>query len=454
MSKATRLLANHRGYPANVSPSANPAKRLNTRFLRFFALVGLLFLSTQNSPAYSVLTHEQIVDLMWKDEIRPMLQARYPNATQEDLRKAHAYAYGGSLIQDIGYYPFGNRFFSDLVHYVRSGDFVTNMLDEADDLNEYAFALGALAHYASDVAGHPLVNIAVAENFPKLRAKFGSSVTYVDSPTAHIRTEFGFDVVQVARGHFTTQGFHDFIGFEVSKPLLDRAFLKTYGLHIEEVFSNLDLAIGTFRHVVSGLIPHMTKVAIVLKKDQIIHDDPEHDASTIKKRFLYHLKRSEYRREWGRQYQQPGFGTRLLAFFISILPKVGPLKSLDVKMPTPATELLYMKSVNNSADQYDIALRKEATNSLKLDNKDFDTGEETKAGEYSLTDLTYADLVNRLAEHQFAHIEPELRANILSFYQDPHPPAFAAKDPGKWKKTQNSLTQLETLPTLTAAGTQ
>ena len=120
-------------------------------------------------------------------------------------------------------------------------------------------------------------------------------------------------------------------------------------------------------------------------------------------------------------------------------------------MPTPATETLYMKSVNDSADQYNAALRKAATNSLVLHNKDFDTGEETKAGEYSLTDDTYANLVNRLAEHQFAHIPPELRANILSFYQDPHPPAFAAKDPGKWKKTQTSLIQLESLPTQSAS---
>jgi len=135
-----------------------------------------LLMCSCGSFAYSVLTHEEIVDLLWKDEIRPLLLKRFPALTDDQLKQAHAYAYGGAVIQDLGYYPFGSKEFSDLTHYVRSGDFVNEMLLESQDANEYAFAMGALAHYASDIAGHPAVNQAVAIEYPKLRAKFGNSV--------------------------------------------------------------------------------------------------------------------------------------------------------------------------------------------------------------------------------------------------------------------------------------
>ena len=430
-------------YAANVHPSLQSPHRLALNLLRFAVLVVLLFTS-QSSSAYSVLTHEQVVDLLWKAQIRPMLVARFPSATDEQIHEAHAYAYGGALIQDIGYYPFGNHFFSDLVHYVRSGDFVTNMLAESlesNDMNQYAFALGALAHYASDIAGHPAVNIAVADQFPKLRAKFGNSVTYADNHSAHIRTEFGFDVVQVARDRFTSQAFHDFIGFEVSKPLLQRAFLTTYGVPIEDVFPNLDLAIGTFRYSVSRLIPQMTRVAIVMKKDEILKEDP----TMTRKRFLYHLKTSQYRRDFGKQYQRPNLGDRILAFFLGILPKIGPLKTLDFKVPTGVTETLYMQSVNDAETQLAHDLTLAASKTLQLDNKDFDTGRETKAGEYSLTDESYADLLSKLADHHFAQVTPELKTNILDFYRDPKPPAFAAKSPRRWTQTLANLAQLQAL---------
>jgi hypothetical protein len=423
----------------DVAPLPNPAS--SRRWLLGILAVLFLLLDAQSSPAYSVLTHEQVVELLWKAQIRPMLVARYPDATEEQIRTAHAYAYGGCLIQDIGYYPFGNRFFSDLVHYVRSGDFVSTMLTRAADIDEYAFALGALAHYASDIAGHPAVNLAVGETFPKLQSKYGASVTYADDPTAHVRTEFGFDVVQVAHDRFTSQAFHDFIGFEVSEPLLQRAFLSTYGLTLDDAFPNLDLAIGTFRYSVSRLIPQMTRVALAMKKDEILKEDP----TVTREKFLYHLRASEYRRDWGSSYRRPNFLERFLAFFIGLLPKIGPLRALDFKMPTAHTENLYMQSVLDSSSQYGKDLTAAAGNALRLDNKDFDTGNETKAGEYSLTDQTYADLLNKLAADHFAHLTPELQANLLGFYQGAPLPAFAHKHRGEWTKTQASLAALRAL---------
>ncbi len=393
----------------------------------------------QSCSAYSVLTHEEVVDLLWKDDIQPLLSKRFPGATADDLKKAHAFAYGGSLIQDMGYYPFGSKYFSDLTHYVRSGDFIVNMINEASDLNEYAFALGALAHYSADNLGHPTVNQAVGLEFPKLRKKFGNEVTYADNPKAHIRTEFGFDVTQIAKNRYTSDRYHDFIGFEISKPVLERAFQDTYGIQLNEVLTKEDLAIGTFRRAISTIIPEMTRVALVARKKEIVAETPNFNS----RKFRYYLSRANYQKEWGKGYRRPGFGTRVLAFFLKFMPKVGPFKALDFKIPSHKTEDLYIASVNHTLDNYKILLAEVGTKKLQLPNTDFDTGRITRAGEYVLTDNAYSHLLDQLAKHNFDPVTPELRNNILAFYGDPSAPIATKKNVAAWEKTQDEVERLK-----------
>ncbi len=400
----------------------------------------LLIFVAQVSVGYSVLTHEEIVDLLWKDQLQPMLLARFPNATPDDLKAAHAYAYGGSLLQDMGYYPFGNKYFSDLVHYVRTGDFVIALLQQSSDINEYAFALGGLAHYAADNCGHPTINQVVAIDFPKLKQKYGDNVTYADNPKAHIRTEFGFDMVQVAKGHYTSDRYHDFIGFNVSKPLLERAFLQTYGMKLDDVLTKEDLAIGSFRRSISTIIPEMTRVALINRKKEVIRDTP----NLNEKKFLYHLSRKSYQKEWGKEYRRPGFGSRVLAFFLKIIPKVGPFNALAFKIPTTKTEDMYIKSINTTVDQYNARLREQREGHLQLQDLDFDTGKPSKAGEYSLADKTYAHLLDDLEKHKFDKLTPSLRQNILDFYDNAKAPASKKKkDMKQWTKTQKELEDLK-----------
>src|SRR6201981_3344985 len=246
------------------------------------------------SFAYSVLTHEEIVDLLWSDEIRPLLLKRYPGLSDDQIKEAHAYAYGGAVIQDLGYYPFGSKQFSNLVHYVRSGDFVRELLLESQDVDEYAFALGALSHYAADINGHPAVNQAVAIEYPRLRAKYGKSVRYAQDKTAHLKTEFGFDTAQVARNRYASQQYHDFIGFQVSKPLLERVFPVVYGVELKDVLTHEDLAVGSYRYAVSHVIPEMTQVALQAHKKELMHEKPDF----AKQKFLYRLSRSDYEKQW------------------------------------------------------------------------------------------------------------------------------------------------------------
>src|ERR1700719_2096775 len=341
--------------------------RLHLRCRRFAALFLLVLLCASGSLAYSVLTHEEIVDLLWTDELSPLLLKRFPGLTEEQLKLAHSYAYGGAVIQDLGYYPFGTVEFSNLVHYVRSGDFVQELLRQTQDADEYAFALGALAHYASDIAGHPAVNQAVSIQYPKLRAKYGNSVRYAEDHTAHLKTEFGFDMVQVSRNRYASQQYHDFIGFPVSKALLERTFPIVYGVELKDVLAHEDLAIGSYRFGVSRMIPQMTQIALLTHKKDMMKETP----NFAKKKFLYRLSRSEYEKNWGKDYTKADFGTRLWSVILRYMPKIGPFKALAFNNPTPQTEDLYFKSINTTVDQYRTYLQQVRAGSLELDNRDF-----------------------------------------------------------------------------------
>ena len=373
--------------------------------------------------AYSVLSHEEIIDLLWQQQIVPLLRARFPNATDEELRKAHAYAYGGSVIQDIGYYPFGNAVFSDLTHYVRSGDFVQALIRDSHDLNEYAFALGALSHYVADIHGHPYINLSVGIQYPKLAKLYGPAVPYDVDHKAHIRTEFGFDVLQVAKRRYASEDYHNFIGFAVSAPLLERAFYDTYGLDLKDVMPNEQLAINTYRRSISQLIPEMTKVALLVKGDQLKREIPNFS----RRRFLYHLSKADYQKSWGGGYEKPGPGAYVLAGLFKVLPKVGPLRAIDFKEPTAKTEDLYFKSVDETIDAYGKALKQVKNNDLLAPEIDLDTGKPTQRGEYPLADATYRELLDELAYDHFAHISQPLRDDILSFYDGLEFPAPAPR---------------------------
>ncbi len=410
--------------------------------IRAAALFLVVLMCSTGSPAYSVLTHEEIVDLLWADEIRPLLLQRYPGLTEDQIKEAHAYAYGGAVIQDLGYYPFGSVEFSELVHYVRSGDFVKELLLESQDVNEYAFALGALSHYASDITGHPAINQAVAIEYPKLRAKFGDSVRYAQDKAAHLKTEFGFDMTQVAKKRYAPQQYHDFIGFKVSKPLLERAFPVVYGLDLKDVLTHEDLAVSTYRFSVSRLIPKMTQVALQIHKKDTMRETPDF----AKKKFLYRLSRANYEKEWGKDYSKPGFGTRVLAALLRFVPKIGPFKSLAFNNPTPQTEDMYFKSFNTTVDQYRAFLEEVRANSLVLPNCDFDTGKPTMAAEYSLTDDSYAKLLSQLADRKFDQTTPALREDILRFYSDLAAAFHTKREKDDWQDVLKHLDQLKATP--------
>jgi len=392
------------------------------RFVRLLPILVLLGTAAGPASGYSVLSHQAIIDRNWDTGIKPLLLKSYPNATEKELREARAHAYGGAIIQDMGYYPFGSHFFSDLLHYTRSGDFIAFLLRDARDLNEYAFALGALAHHAADNLGHPIaVNRAVPMVYPKLRDKYGSVVTYEEDPAAHLKMEFGFDVIEVARGKYVSESYHDFIGFQVSRRLLEAAFADTYSISLKDVFKDLDLALGTYRFAVSQLIPEMTKTAWAAKSKEI----QQLQAGMTRKKFVYRYSHADFHKE-GYEHQEPGFGARFLALLFKIIPKVGPFKALSFKVPPPEAEKLFIASFQETMTRYGESLKAVGDGHLELRNENFDTGRPTRLGDYRMADNTYAKLLEKLAGKP--NISDELRKNILAFYGNSEgPPSEKAR---------------------------
>jgi hypothetical protein len=403
--------------------------------------LGLATLAPRPAAAYAVLSHEALVDATWESSIQPALRARFPGASVEDLRRARAYAYGGSLIQDLGYYPFGNKLFSDLTHYVRSGAFLEALVRESTDLDEYAFALGALSHYSGDDLGHALAtNRSVPLLFPKLRSSYGNEVAYADDPTAHIRVEFGFDVVQVARGKYASRSYHDFIGFEIAKPVLERAFAATYGIELKDVFGDLDAALAGYRRAVSTTIPQLTKVAWKEKREEIQKVIPGATSAQV----VYSLTRGEYQKEWGNQYRVPLL-SRILGFLARVLPKVGPLRAASPKIPNPEAERLFLESFDAAVEDYRALVRGLGAG-LDLGNPNLDLGRPSRAGDYRLADEAYSRLLDELARRGFAGAGPELRRDILAFYADPQAPVETRRtDPSRWRRNLRDLERLRAL---------
>ena len=442
---------------------------MSTKRLRTVALFVLLLpvCWSRQAAGYSLLTHQQLIDLTWQDSIVPLLMSRYPNLTPADLDRARAYAYGGCVIQDMGYYPFGDEFFSNLTHYVRTGDFIESLFRNAHDANELAFAAGALSHYIGDTIGHAqATNLAVALEFPKLQARYGNSVNYAEGEHQHVQVEFAFDIDQIAHHRMAPLGYMRHIGIKVPVHQLALAFYETYGL--TEDFSagaRHKFNVREYRFATRTFIPRVAYAVTVLHRKHEPQEPDTPDAVEIEKEAaaaaaLYH---------WAAYHHKAEMENRLFAGVLWVLPKVGPLKMVAVKGPTPAAEADYMHSlVSATSTMHErlarftppaarkalpagaVAAPLEPLNPAHpLPNRDLDTGQVVKPGGYVLTDVTYADLLERLTRKPDAAIPPGIKSDVEAYYADPNAPITTKQHPDEWKKVQDELKILEAMPTST-----
>lgn len=450
----------------------------------------LLILWPQHAVAYSLLTHEQLIDLTWQDSIVPLLKSRYPTITPAELEHARAYAYGGCVIQDIGYYPFGDKAFSNLTHYVRSGDFVVNLFRNAGNADELAFAVGALSHYIGDTVGHSeATNLAVPIQFPKLRTQYGPVVNYAQAEHQHVQVEFAFDVNEIVRDRVAPLRYHKHVGLEVPVRQLALAFYQTYGL--TEDFSGRRgrrFNVRDYRFAVRAFIPNIAYAVTLLHRR---HAPPDPD-SLAAQQIKTQIAALAIQNDWHAYRQRASIGTYALAGLLLVLPKVGPLKLADVKGPTEATEADYLHSVAHSTDALrrmlarftpPPATRSTAASAAAVDtqaqpspshplpanpkasqlvpresnsarhplsNRDLDTGRVVQPGGYPLTDSTYADLLHNLTRQPAQPIPPGIKEDVQSYYANLDLPITTKKNPAVWAQVQADLTVLNGMPTSNA----
>ncbi len=410
-------------------------------FRRLLALA--FFLLPFSSHAFGVLTHEAIVDAAWDKSILPLLKQKYPGASAEEIKDAHAYAYGGAVAPDMGYYPMGSKLFTDLVHYVRSGDMVTSLLKNAQNVNQFAFALGFLSHYNADKYGHPLAtNRSIGLVYPKLQKKYGDEITYAQNELAHLRMEFGFDVLEVAKGNYASQSYRNFIGFKVDTTVLAKAFMETYGLSINAVHSNhFSRSVETFRWIVANILPVITRQAWAAKKNNIL----KNDSTATARSFNYRMKQRNYNKEFGTGYKRPGFFPTALSFLIRVLPKVGPLRPLKFKAPTAEAEKYFVQSFDTVLYHFTLGIKKLENQDITLKDIDYDTGKPTALCEYSLADATYSDLVIKLKADSFKNMRVLLQQDIIQFYYPVNSLPLGNNNSKKCAEFFTSLNELRTL---------
>jgi hypothetical protein len=373
----------------------------------------LLLSAPTPSGAYSVLAHEALLDSVWDVSVVPFIEQRFPGTSAEDVARARAYAYGGSLIQDLGYYPFGSRFFSNLVHYVRSGEFVAALVREARDVNELAFALGALAHYAGDTVGHGVaVNRAVPLMYPKLARAHGDEVLYAHAKARHVMVEFSFDVLHVARGTFRSDAYQQLVGFEVATPALERAFRATYGLELQELFGDIDLAIGSYRRAASRVIPDITRIAWREKRDEILATSP----TLAEQDVVYVLTPQQYDETFGTRYRKPGILARVVVALFKVIPRFGPFRSLAFEPLSPEAERLFLLSFDQAQGKYREAVLGSSGGAVSVGDADLDTGRPPVRGANPLADETFGELLERLEKRRFAGVPEALASAINSHY--------------------------------------
>jgi hypothetical protein len=413
---------------------------MRTSFKLLSCIVFISLLSVTRAGAFSILAHEAIIDAEWDIGIKPLLVKKFGNISGPQYKEAHSYAYGGGLMADMGYMPGGNALFTDLLHYVRSGDFVINLLNQAHTLNEYAFALGAVSHYMADKYGHSMAtNLTVPLVYPELRKKFGDTVTYGEDHTSHSRMEFTYDVLQVSEGSYASNAYHDFIGFNMAVPLVERAFKITYGQNLNEYFKDINSNINTFRWGIRNLFPRLIKKSGKAHKNTIEEMNP----TPVAKVFRYRMKRHMFNLEYGKKKRTQSFMASVLSGLVTILPKIGPLKSLKFVDPTPKGEQLFAESFKEIIKNYSAALTDAGSNQLVLPDINFDTGHATHLGEYHLADEAYAKLMVKLHEDNFSNLTPALKQHIAEFYKNAKPDTFS--DIKKEKERKKVITALQAL---------
>lgn len=90
------------------------------------------------------------------------------------------------------------------------------------------------------------------------------------------------------------------------------------------------------------------------------------------------------------------------------------MPSLSARSRT-TSPTIFAETLTNAENAYCRQVSRLGRRGRALENLALDTGQPTRGGEYAPADETYAALLEKLAERDFADVPPALRADILRF---------------------------------------
>ena len=139
-------------------------------------------------------------------------------------------------------------------------------------------------------------------------------------------------------------------------------------------------------------------------------------------------------------------GTHLLAGFIYVVPKVGPLVDLSLRGPSATAEKDYIHSLLDTTDALRATLDG-ASSSDGLPNADLDTGDGVHPGSYPLEDYAYADLLRNMTRDPSSQIPFGIKRDLLAYFADMGKVKYIQANPKKLAQVEAELPILQKLST-------
>ena len=380
------------------------------RLAAFLIASSLLLIVPADGRAFSVTAHQGVVDQAWGLTLVPLIRQRFPNATDRELTEAHAYARGGS-ISPILVLSARESFVFRPAALRSHRRFRQPSVNWGQLSGRICVRLGMLGHYEAPAGIRKRPIFRCPSSIPSSSRNTATPSpmrTHPRAPTNSIRCAAG------RSSQRNTDLFEHSIDFKVPRDALERAFAETYGLQLNDLFDNYDIAIYTYRWGFRTIINEGTGIAWALYRKDIESNEP----GVTSKEFVREISRGDFERQFGKAFLEPGYLPRFVGFLGTLVPDVGPLKRLPFKPLPDSVQKLYFRAYRHASERYVHEVAAICANKAWLENINLDTGRADKSGEYAPADEAWVDLLELHDKSHFANVRDDLASDFRAHFRD------------------------------------
>jgi len=215
--------------------------------------------------------------------INALLLKKIPAGKPRRIEQAQAYAYGGAIIQDSWLLPIRQPLFKR-PHAFTSAAAISSkaLLARRQGCPRVRFSPSVRSRITlrttTVIASAPTEPFPICYRPPEeiRRQRFVLRTT----GWRHVKTDLVSTSTKSAE-RYAPDSYHDFIGFEVSRPVFEQAFRETYALS-ERVLCERKTKFSSYRHDVSSIQSHASPGT----SRKTIKDDIQ---NATKRKFLFNL---------------------------------------------------------------------------------------------------------------------------------------------------------------------